>query len=149
MCVLLLAAMVGLIFAQILGRYGFNFSIAWSEESATFAQVWLVMLGAGIAMRRRQHVGIDMLVARFPAPVARVAQAASFALVVWFLAVVILGSFGLIGIGLIVKSPALQVPMALAYVALPTGMSYFLLEFALATLPPIFGKPQPALEEDA
>lgn len=133
----LLCAMILLILAQILGRYVFNYSIAWSEEIATFAQVWLVMLGAGFAMRRRQHVGIDMLIVKFPANVQRVAKTISFLLILWFLLVIILGSFGLIGIGLMLKSPALQIPMAIPYFALPIGMSYFLLEFAIATLPEI------------
>ncbi|WP_086054395.1 TRAP transporter small permease [Pseudoruegeria sp. SK021] len=137
--VLLITLMMALIFAQILGRYVFNFSIAWSEEMATFAQVWLVMLGAGIAMRRGQHVGIDMMILYFPMWAQRLVKVAAFALVVWFLGVVIVGSTGLIAIGYIVKSTALQVPMAAVYYALPIGMSYFLLEFAIATLPQIFG----------
>ena len=135
--VVLLVMMVALILAQILGRYVFNFSIAWSEEVATFAQIWLVMLGAGVAMRRRQHVGIDMLVVRLPFAVQRVAKTASLLLAVWFLLVVVVGSFGMLGIGLILKSPALQVPMVLPYAALPIGMSYVLLELAIATLPEI------------
>lgn len=133
----LLCVMIGLILIQILGRYVFNFSIAWSEETATFAQVWLVMLGAGVAMRNRQHVGIDMLIVLCPTSVQRVAKATSVLLIVWFLFVVISGSFALITIGLILKSPALQVPMAIPYLALPVGMIYFLLEMAIATLPEI------------
>src|SRR5690606_6102795 len=64
--ILLRAAMTFLVLAQILGRYAFNYAISWSEESATFVQVWLVALGAGIAMRNRQHVGIDFIIAKFP-----------------------------------------------------------------------------------
>ena len=133
----LLSAMIFLILAQILGRYVLNFSIAWSEEAATFAQVWLVMLGAGVAMRNRQHIGIDMLIVRCPANVQRIAKTASMLLIIWFLFVVVSGSFALIGIGLIIKSPALQIPMAVPYFALPAGMIYFLLEMAIVTLPEI------------
>jgi C4-dicarboxylate transporter DctQ subunit len=104
---------------------------------ATFAQVWLVMVGAGVAMRRRQHVGIDIVIGYFPANVQRVAKATSFLLILWFLGVIIFGSFSLVAIGLILKSPALQIPMAVPYFALPIGMAYFLLEFAIATLPEI------------
>lgn len=135
--ILLLLGMVSLIFIQILGRYAFNFSISWSEECATFAQIWLVMLGAGIAMRNRHHVGIDLLVVRCPLNVQRVVKAAGFLLSAWFLVVVIVGSFSLLALGMIVKSPALQLPLAVPYSALPVGMGYFLLEFAIATLPEI------------
>jgi TRAP-type transport system small permease protein len=135
--IFLLVAMVFLIMFQILGRYVFNYSISWSEEAATFAQVWLVMLGAGLAMRNRHHVGIDILINLCPRIVQQVAKSASFLLGVWFLLVVIIGSMGLMTIGMIVSSPALGWPMALAYGSLPVGMAYFLLEFALATLPEI------------
>jgi TRAP-type C4-dicarboxylate transport system permease small subunit len=133
----LLFVMVFLILAQILGRYVFNYSISWTEEIATFAQIWLVMLGAGIAMRNRQHVGIDFLVTRCSFAVQRIVKGIGFLLGSWFLLVVISGSFGLLAIGLLVKSPALQIPLAIPYSALLVGMSYFLLEFAIATLPEI------------
>ncbi len=135
--VCLLVYMTGAILMQILGRYVFNYSIAWSEESAIFAQVWLVLLGAGIAMRMRQHVGIDVLVARCPVWLQRLAKSASLLLGAWFLLVLIVGSFGLLAIGWIVRSPALEIPMAIPYLAMPVGGAYFLIEFAIATVPEI------------
>lgn len=133
--VCLLAAMIGLILFQILGRYVFNYSISWSEEAAIFVQVWIVMLGAGLAMRNRNHIGIDLVVARLPRTLRLVLKSTSFLLSAWFLIVLVAGSFGLISLGMIIKSTALQIPMAIPYAALPIGMTYLLLEFALATLP--------------
>lgn len=138
LAIILLLSMVGLIFAQVLGRYFFNYSISWSEESATFVQVWLVMLGAGIAMRNRQHAGIDMLVNKCPAWLQRLVRGVGFLLAAWLLIVIIIGSFSLITLGLIVKSAALQLPLAIPYTALPVGMAYFLLELALVTIPDIY-----------
>ena len=135
--IILLCAMIVLILLQILGRYVFNYSISWSEEAAIFVQIWLVMLGTGIAMRNRNHVGIDILITRCPPMVQRLAKTASFLLGAWFLLVLITGSFSLVTLGLIVKSTALQIPLAIPYAALPVGVSYFLLEFAIATLPEI------------
>ncbi|WP_146591144.1 TRAP transporter small permease [Puniceibacterium confluentis] len=134
---LLLGYMALAILAQITGRYVFNYSIAWSEETATFAQVWLTLLGAGIAMRSNQHVGVDFLIRKAPPPVQRLCSAASFALGAWFLSVVVIGSLSLVAIGFMVKSPALRIPMAVPYMALPVGFGYFLLEFALSGLPRI------------
>lgn len=148
--VMLLVAMIALIAFQILGRYVFNYSIAWSEEAAIFVQVWLVMLGAGIAMRNGNHVGVDVIIDRCARPVQRVAKAASFLLGAWLLMVIIVGSFSLISIGMVVKSAALQVPLAFSYAALPTGMAYFLVEFAVATWPDLRAdKPDsPAVAEE-
>jgi TRAP-type C4-dicarboxylate transport system permease small subunit len=66
-----------------------------------------------------------------------VVKSASALLVVWFLLVVIVASFTMISFGMIVSSPALQLPMAVPYSALPVGLSYFLLEFAIAIIPEI------------
>lgn len=131
----LLAYMACAILAQVVGRYFFNYSIAWSEETATFAQVWLTLLGAGVAMRYNQHVGVDFLILKAPLAVQRVVNGAAFLLGVWFLGVVIVGSLSMLSIGMMVKSPALRLPMAIPYAALPVGFGYFLLEFALLTLP--------------
>jgi C4-dicarboxylate transporter DctQ subunit len=133
----LLCAMVFLIMFQIFGRYVFNYSISWSEELAVYAQIWLVMLGSGIAMRNRHHAGVDMIIIRCPVPVQRLIRSASALLVAWFLLVVITSSSSMLAFGMIVTSPALQLPMAIPYAALPVGLAYFLLEFAIATLPEI------------
>lgn len=125
------------IMAQILGRYVFGYSIAGTDETAVFAQVWLVLLGAGIAMRNRQHVGVDVLIRRTPERVQQLARLASYALGMWFLYVVFVGSFALLTIGMMVQSPALRLPMAIPYAALPVGMAYFMLEFSIASLPDI------------
>jgi TRAP-type C4-dicarboxylate transport system permease small subunit len=145
---LLFIYMAFAIMAQILGRYVFGYSIAGTDETAVFAQVWLVLLGAGIAMRNRQHVGIDVLIRRTPERVQQTARLVSFALGIWFLGVVFVGSFALLGIGMMVQSPALRLPMAIPYAALPVGMAYFMIEFAVASLPDIW-RPSQARENAA
>ena len=143
---LLLAYMAIAIMVQIVGRYFFNYSIAWSEETATFAQVWLTLLGAGIAMRLNQHVGVDVLIRKAPLRVQRVFNAGGLLLGIWFLGVVVVGSLSMLSIGFIVKSPALQIPMAVPYMALPVGFAYFLLEFIIGTAPRVL---QPDRGHDA
>jgi len=131
----LLGYMALAILAQVVGRYFFNYSIAWSEETATFAQVWLTLLGAGVAMRYNQHVGVDFLILKAPVGVQRIVNGVAFLLGIWFLGVVVVGSLSMLSIGLMVKSPALRLPMAIPYSALPAGFAYFLIEFAITTLP--------------
>ncbi len=133
--ILLFTAMMISVLVQVGGRYVFNYSIAWSEETATFAQVWLTLLGAGIAMRHNQHVGVDMVIRKAPLPVQRLCNGAGLLLGLWFLGVVVVGSLSMLAIGFVVKSPALRIPMAVPYMALPVGFGYFLIEFAVTTLP--------------
>jgi len=126
--------MAVVVLLQVLGRYVFNYSIDWSTETATFAQIWMVLLAAGIAMRRRLHVGVDVLVDALPRQLQRLFLIVTVILCLWFLWVAVQGSFRLIKVGFIQTSPALSIPMWLPYLSLPVGLSYFAFEFLLAML---------------
>jgi TRAP-type transport system small permease protein len=63
---LLLAAMVVLVFGNVVLRYGFNSGITVSEELSRWFFVWLVFLGSIVALREHAHLGIDSLVKKLP-----------------------------------------------------------------------------------
>jgi len=63
---LLLLGMVVMVFGNVLLRYLFNSGIQISEELSRFFFIWLVFIGAIIAMREGKHLGMDSLVARLP-----------------------------------------------------------------------------------
>jgi TRAP-type C4-dicarboxylate transport system permease small subunit len=62
--VICLAAMVLMVFGNVVLRYGFNSGITVSEELSRWLFVWMTFLGAFVALHTRQHLGTDMLVAR-------------------------------------------------------------------------------------
>src|SRR5688572_5230043 len=64
--VLCLAVMLVMVFGNVILRLFFNTGIDWSEEIPRFAFVWLTFLGAIVGMRRRAHLGVDMLVRALP-----------------------------------------------------------------------------------
>jgi TRAP-type C4-dicarboxylate transport system permease small subunit len=64
--VVALALMVMMVFGNVVLRYGFNSAIAVSEELSRWLFVWLTFLGAIVAVRRRLHLGSDLLVSRLP-----------------------------------------------------------------------------------
>jgi TRAP-type C4-dicarboxylate transport system permease small subunit len=64
--VLSLAAMVVLVFGNVVLRYAFNTGVTVSEELSRWFFVWLTFLGAIIAMREHGHLGMDSLVVRLP-----------------------------------------------------------------------------------
>lgn len=138
--ILLLAAMFGAVLAQIAGRYLFNFSIAWATEFASYAQIWMVLLGAGYAMRTRQHVAIDTLVAALPPLLGRAAMVPILGLCLWFLWVVWEGGWLLLEIGQIQTSAGLGVSMTVPYAALPASAAYLALETLIAMGGVILGR---------
>ncbi len=56
-----------LVIINIIMRYILNSGLVWSEEVATGCFVWSVFIGAVAVFKHRGHVGVDLLVKRFPA----------------------------------------------------------------------------------
>lgn len=137
LCVVLFIYIVFAILLQVFGRYFANYvnlSIEWTEESARFAQVWLILLGSGIAMRERMHVSVDIVLKLLPVAVQKVMIVLTSIMALGFLYIAINHSFRLIKIGAMQTSPALDMPMNWVFLALPIGLGYFALEFTLATI---------------
>jgi TRAP-type transport system small permease protein len=64
--VLCMAAMVVMVFGNVVLRYGFNSGIVFSEEMSRFCFIWLTYIGAMVAMREGGHLGVDTLVKWLP-----------------------------------------------------------------------------------
>jgi TRAP-type C4-dicarboxylate transport system permease small subunit len=62
--VLLLAAMVVMVFGNVVLRYLFDTGIDVSEELSRFFFVWLTFIGAVVVGRENAHLGVETLVAR-------------------------------------------------------------------------------------
>jgi len=55
----LLAAMIALVFTNVVLRYGFNSGFRQSVELARLWFVWVVMLGAAVTLRRGEHLALS------------------------------------------------------------------------------------------
>jgi TRAP-type transport system small permease protein len=110
---LALFIMVVLVFGNVVLRYGFGSGIAWAEEIARLMFVWLIFLGAILALRQHAHLGVEMLVARLPAAGRRWMAVLSHLLVLYALALFLYGSWTQTLIGLDTFSTVLRYPTAL------------------------------------
>ncbi len=57
---------------NIIMRYFFSMPIRWSEEVVTSLFVWTVFIGSAYAYRKRQHLGVDILINRLPYRIRRI-----------------------------------------------------------------------------
>ncbi|MEY4416977.1 MAG: hypothetical protein RIQ53_4270 [Pseudomonadota bacterium] len=64
--VLCLVVMLVMVFGNVMLRLFLNTGIDLSEEMPRFAFVWLTFIGAAVGMRRRAHLGVDLLVQALP-----------------------------------------------------------------------------------
>jgi len=145
--ILLFVYMTVSVIVQVIGRYVFNFSIASAVETATFAQIWMVLLAAGTAMRWGLHVSVDILVAQLPSKVVRAINVPITLVCLWFLWIIFDGSFRLLEIGEIQSSPVLRIPMYYPYLAIPVAAAYLALEFVIVMWTKTFGDPSALTKE--
>lgn len=113
--VLCMAAMVVLVFGNVVLRYAFNSGISVSEELSRWFFVWMIFLGALVAMRERAHLGLDSLVKRLPPLGKRICLVLGHGLMLYICWLIFNGSWQQAVINLHVVAPASGLSMALFY----------------------------------
>ena len=81
-----------ILFAGVVARYAFDHPLVWVEELAGVLFLWLVSLGAVIALRRGEHMRMTVIVGRLGARARRIcARFAALLVVVVTLGLIIPG----------------------------------------------------------
>jgi len=138
----MLALITASLVYQVFGRYVLGRAPGWSEEVARMMIVWLTMLGAGACLRGGTHIAVTVLVNSLP-PGPRHA-------VLWVRDLAILSAVGVLAwagaryamLNASQDSPALEIPMTIAYASLPVGAALVALQLALSRI----GKEPPVVE---
>ena len=115
--VLALAAMVVLVFGNVVLRYGFNAGIALSDELARFAFVWLTFLGAVAAAWRGEHIRAEFVRARLTPARQRALDFASEAVIVACCVLLIDGAWRFTLLNVDNRAPISGLPVASVTVA--------------------------------
>lgn len=109
---LALAIMVVLVFGNVVLRYAFDSGLAWAEEVARLMFVWLIFLGAILALRHHAHIGVEMLQQRLSPKVRRACAVVSHLFMLYALWLFLYGSWNQTVIGLNTYSTVLRFPNA-------------------------------------
>lgn len=114
-CVLALGLMVVLVFGNVVLRYGFNSGIALSEELSRWLFVWMIFMGAIIAVRERTHLGTDVVVSRLSARNRHWARRVSTLVAALLCGLMLVGSWQQTRINLGSLSAVMEVPTGWLY----------------------------------
>lgn len=125
-----------ILFAQVVARY-MGHSLSWSEEVGRYLLVATSFLGATVAYKRAEFIGLAGFGARFGRHVERA--------IVRMLQLLTLACFGLVtwyGVGYTLKawdqtSSAVQMPMSLPISVLPIAAGIFLLHVLVDLTGPV------------
>ena len=126
LCALLVAAMVVLLFIQVVGRYVFDNPPDWTEELARMVFIYLTFVGGSLAIVRNAHLRIESLHERLsPRPRTLLDIVLAFVGVI-FLAATVYYSIGLLA--RLSHQPMTSVPISKAFMfaAVPVGCALML-----------------------
>lgn len=122
--VILMTLMVAAVFISTASRYLLNASVIWSEELPILLQVWLTFIAGVLALRRREHVSVNvflkLLPARWHPVIGAVVELLSLGLMValvWMSARLVEARAGEV-------SPAVGFPMSLFVLPLAIGAAF-------------------------
>lgn len=130
-CAVLFLAMTGLGFANVVVRYGTNFSFAATEELLTSGFLLLTIFGAAIAARRGEHLAVTLVADRLPRILRRAVFVLSVLATVFLLGLSAWLSWeavlNLIHNGM--RSYGLGIPAWYYQIAVPFGFALILLRY--------------------
>lgn len=144
---LALAAMVVMVFGNVVLRYVFDSGITVSEELSRFLFVWVTFLGAVVVMAEGGHLGFDMVARALPALGQRACRIVSDLLMLVCCGMFLSGAWTQALLNLTNAAPVSGLPLGWAYAAAVVaaiGLGLLVLADLLAALA---GRPPVALEQ--
>lgn len=112
---------VVIIFGQVFMRYVLSSSLAWSEEIARYAFIWMIYIGVSYGVKKGRHLGVDAFSDLFQEKGKIIlAIIANFCFLV-FSAIVVYFGFDIV-LRITRESAALQLPIGWVYAAPVAGM---------------------------
>ncbi len=106
---------------QVLMRYLFAYPNPWSEEVSRFCFIWMSLLGASLAVEHRAHFGFDQVTKGLAPRAKKVVETFASAVVLIFSLLLVATGIALMDLTMGERSPALNLPVALVYAAVPVS----------------------------
>ena len=132
-CIALMAVLVADVFLGVWSRYVMRATFQWYDEVARLCFVWMIFLGAAVAVRRGAHFRLHLLIDRLGASARRRVDLLVTVIVIAFAAVLVAGGVAIAPLARRQVTDALEISMLWFYGALPIGGALMIL-FALPQL---------------
>ena len=116
-----LGVMTVVLVLSVLSRYFFGFSIHWSDPLARYGQVWIMLLGSTLALRKGMHIGVDNFVNKLPEKIRIWVLRFNLALILVFSITMTKEGFNLITIAEGQIIPEMGIPMKYIYYMIPVA----------------------------
>lgn len=118
-----------LIFLNVVLRFAFSTGISMAEELARFAFLWTTFLGAYLAVREKQHIGIVGVKGMVKEKFHWIIDLAINGIKVVFLSIVLVGAWDVLMANLGGRAPVSGAPIAIGFASVVAGTAVLLTTF--------------------
>ena len=125
--IVMVPAMTGIIFVQVVLRYVFQSLFSWAEELARYLLVWITCLGSACAIRDGMHISISYLRTKLQGPAQSAISTAIYVVSLGFFIYCIKEGSMFSLEQWSQRSTAMQIPMTIPYMAIPLGFAIMFL----------------------
>ncbi|HIP56128.1 MAG TPA: TRAP transporter small permease [Arcobacter sp.] len=117
---------VALAFANVVARYGFNYSLTWAAELTIYLFLWSMFFGAAYCFRTDHHININLFVEYVSKKIAKVLLLITKSITFIFLLAV--SYYGYEYLELVIDleetSVDLEIPMWIPYLVIPVSFAF-------------------------
>jgi len=129
--IVMFIGMLVLSMLQVFCRYVLKISLSFTEELARFLFIWVTFLGTAMALKKNQHVCMELLLEQLPATARKVIELVGTITSAVIYLIMIWSGYVVVSKTMRQTSAALNLPMGLVYAVVPVCgilMLLFLLE---------------------
>lgn len=124
----MLAIMIALVFLNVVLRFFFNSGLVWSEEVSRYVFVYVIYLGAIVAMKENAHLGVDTFIKNCPEKLKWLLFVLGRIIIIAVMAILFKGSLAMVIQSSTAKAAATGLPLSVVYgIGLLTGAAIILI----------------------
>ncbi|MFA1820891.1 TRAP transporter small permease [Virgibacillus oceani] len=132
--VVLIGTMTLIICIEVLSRYIFQTSIPWANELARFLFIWVTFIGAVIAGRNNEHIGIEIFQNVFGKKFKKGIKSISQTITSFFFGLLAILGISVFDTLMSQTSPAMKLPIGIPYLGIIIGSILLCLLYALKNI---------------
>ncbi len=102
-------------------RYVLRNPFLWTEELARYLMIWMALIAASISLKRREHVGLKLVINRVPQPAKKIIVMITQLFILLFLYYLTREGFSMVERALRQRSPALNISMFWPLLSVPVA----------------------------
>ncbi len=137
-----------LLFAEVVCRYFFNYSIFFAEELSRVLFIWFGLLGSVLALHEGSHIGFDSIKKKFQGNTAHIIAIITYLVIIFYCSYVFLGCISILPRQRFQVFASLGISLFWSYLSVAVGMALIVIRSLYSFVHELVRKPDNLLSLD-